>query len=171
MGTPHGSTPISPHCPVHEGVVWQLCAPPGLLVHVSPFAQGMPHRCHFPVQSVYRPHVTFDGHPGMQVVPLELPLEAPLELPLAPSRELSPAASPEPELLELPELPELPELVPELLPEPLPSSMVPSSPPSPVPPEVELALPQACMAATGRAERRSTSPMVNRRAVAIFRPR
>jgi hypothetical protein len=53
IGTPHGSTPISPHCPVHDGVVWQLCEPFGPVVHVWPFAQGMPHTSVFPVQSVY----------------------------------------------------------------------------------------------------------------------
>jgi hypothetical protein len=50
--TPHGSTPMSPHCPVHEGVGWQLCGPFGPLVHVCPLGQAMPQMSVFPVQSV-----------------------------------------------------------------------------------------------------------------------
>jgi hypothetical protein len=48
--TPHESTAISPHLPVHEGD-WQLCDEP-LVMHDLPVAHGIPHSRTCPVQSV-----------------------------------------------------------------------------------------------------------------------
>jgi hypothetical protein len=48
--TPHESTAISPHLPVHDGV-WQLWEVP-LVMHDFPDAQGMPHVSTCPAQSV-----------------------------------------------------------------------------------------------------------------------
>lgn len=49
IGTPHGSSPMSPHLPVHDGA-WQLCVLP-LATHDSPLPHGLPHVSVAPVQS------------------------------------------------------------------------------------------------------------------------
>jgi hypothetical protein len=51
MGTPHGSTPSSPHLPEHESI-WHDCAPPEPAMHTSPLGHGMPQSCTLPLQSV-----------------------------------------------------------------------------------------------------------------------
>jgi len=48
--TPHESTVISPHLPVHDGV-WQVCEVP-LVMQDFPDAQGIPQVSTCPAQSV-----------------------------------------------------------------------------------------------------------------------